>query len=128
MSMRNGPPSETGGRGRGKKPKHLSTRSSDAKTIKITMKAWETLRHVKFELDSPSYSDSIIFMNENPGQGSKDLPERIKEKVPGERSRDRKTIVISKKAHDVLRHLKFQFYLESYSDAITHLAGKVRGI
>jgi predicted CopG family antitoxin len=109
-------------RGRPRRAKDRSTRSDDAKTIKIAGNAWEVLRRAKFELDASSYSDAIIFMDDNPGKGPKQASPEVQSKVPEDQvEASRKTIVISKRAYDILRRLKFQYYLESYSDAITHL-------
>lgn len=83
---------------------------------------------LKFQLDSSSYSDAIIVMADNPGKGPKELSSEIKEKVPGEEvGASKKTIVISKKAYDVLREVKYRHYLDSYSNAIEHLNESFRG-
>ncbi|MHA2272401.1 MAG: hypothetical protein ACXACI_11090 [Candidatus Hodarchaeales archaeon] len=129
MAKQKGSSSAKTARGRPSKPKDQSTRSTDAKTIKITNPAWDTLRQAKFELDSPSYSDAVIHMDTNPGKGAKQTSPEVKAKVPGEQlASSRKTIVISKKAYDILRRLKFEYYLESYSEAITHLNEVYRGL
>lgn len=129
MAREKGSSSAKVARGRPSKPKDQSTRSIDAKTIKITNPAWGTLRQAKFELDSPSYSDAIIFMDGSPGKGAKQTSPEVKAKIPGvQLASSRKTIVISKKAYDILRRLKFEYYLDSYSEAITHLNGVYRGL
>ncbi|MHA2365368.1 MAG: hypothetical protein ACXAC7_15525 [Candidatus Hodarchaeales archaeon] len=114
------------------------SRSSDHKNLKISAIAWEILRWVKFELDTKSYSDTIISMfNKIKANREKLLKSslrsfnskrhKIKVKNPDSRSgfSDKgKTILVSRKARKVLERIKIETGKPdyTYSDSIEFLA------
>jgi predicted CopG family antitoxin len=119
--------------------KEVDLLAESAQNIKISSKAWELLRWAKFELDSKSYSDVIVSLNEKIQNRLKRLEKtlenfdekrhRIKTKTPEDvKTSDSfpekpKTVLLRSNAHRILSRLKLESNKPAYtfSDGIEFL-------